>query len=221
MRSRGRTNGGLAQPRSIAMILGLILSVLSGARAGADTGAAIGAYQRGDYATALRELEEAAKAGDAQAYYNLGVVYNDGKAVPRNLETAAEMFRRGAEKGSVLAAFALAQAYRRGEGVAVDYGQAAHWYAFAAKRGDFRAGNELGILYIEGKGVRKDPVEGFAWIYTGTHADILDDQALANAFQLVPMLTREQLREGQERGRRYHQRYIKPHPEVVRTLLER
>ncbi len=201
------------------MVLGFILSALFGTNAQADTRKGIEAYRRGQYETALQELEKAAKAGDAQAFYNLGIFYHEGKAVPRDPEQAVAFYKRGAEKGSVLAAFNLAQAYRKGEGVAVDYAQAARWYEFAAKRGDYRAGNELGILYVEGKGVRADRIEGFAWIYTGTHMDIMNDKALANAMQLASAMSREELHKAQERGKSYYQRYIKPNRALVQTLL--
>lgn len=202
------------------MMLGIILSALLGSSAQADTRAGISAYQRGDYAKALSELEKAAKAGDAQAYYNLGIFYREGKAVAADPEKALEMYKLGAQKGSVLAAYNLAQAYRKGEGVAPDFRQAARWYEFAVKRGDFRAGNELGILYVEGKGVNADKIEGFAWIYTGTHMDIMSDKALTNAMQLASTMTREELQQAQERGRSYYQRYIKPNQNVVRTVLK-
>ncbi|MCG7392759.1 sel1 repeat family protein [Microvirga sp. ACRRW] len=204
----------------LLMVLGIVLSALFGSKAEADTRKGIAAYQQGDYVTAFKELDQAARVGDAQAYYNLGIFYQEGKAQPRNLEQAFAMYKRGAEKGSVLAAFNLGQAYRKGEGIAVNYTEAARWYEFAAKRGDYRAGNELGILYVEGKGVRTDKIEGFAWIYTGTHMDIMDDKALTNALQLASTMNREEMQVAQGRGRSYYQRYIKPNQNVVRTILK-
>lgn len=201
-------------------ILGLVMGLFTGHPAQADVADGIRAYATGDYETALRALEKSAKAGDPQGLYNLGVLHAEGKAAPRDMAKAVALFRDGARKGSVLAAFSLAQALRKGDGVPVDFKEAARWYAFAAKRGDFRAGNELGLLYVEGKGVRPDPVEGFAWIYPATHADIMDEAAYANAAQLARMLTQAQVREAQARGRTYYERYIKPHPTVVHTLLD-
>jgi TPR repeat protein len=175
----------------------------------ADTRSGIAAYQRGDYATAISELEKAARAGDAQAYYNLGVAYAEGKAAARDPAKAASLYQQGAGKGSVLAAYNLAQAYRKGEGVAQDYGHAAKWYEFAAKRGDYHAGNELGLLYVEGKGVKRDLIEGFAWIYPATHMEIMDDKAMANAMQLAGMLTKDQIQTAQARGQSYYKRYMR------------
>jgi uncharacterized protein len=205
--------------RATFLMLGLIISLFTGAGAKADLSGALQAYERGDYETALRELEKSAKAGNPQGLYNLAVVYAEGKAVSRDMAKAVALYRDGARKGSVLAAYNLAQTFRKGDGVDVDFKQAAQWYEYAAKRGDFRACNELGLLYVEGKGVRQDLVEGFAWIYPATHADIMDQKAFANAAQLAKMLSPEQLQEAQARGRLYHQRYIKPHQNVVQGLL--
>ena len=50
------------------------------AHAGFDEGHA--AYQRGDYATALKELNPLAHAGDAAAQTAMGVLYRTGHGVP-------------------------------------------------------------------------------------------------------------------------------------------
>ena len=42
------------------------------------------AYQRGDYNTALSRLRVLADKGDAEAQYNLGVMYHDGQGVPQD-----------------------------------------------------------------------------------------------------------------------------------------
>lgn len=202
----------------LVVTLSSLLALFTGAKSRADSQAGIEAYKRGDYATALSELQKAAKSGDAQAYYNLGIFYAEGRAVPKDQAKAVAFFKEGAEKGSLLAAFNLAQAYRKGEGISVDYAQAARWYRFAAERGDFRACNELGLLYVEGKGVERDLVEGFAWIYPATHASIMDEQAWKNARQLASMLTQPQVQRAQEMGRDYFKRFIEPNMHVVKAL---
>ncbi len=46
--------------------------------------AALAAYQRGDYATALREWRPLAEQGNAKAQYNLGFMYRYGLGVPQD-----------------------------------------------------------------------------------------------------------------------------------------
>ena len=207
--------------KRIVGMIGALMAVLGSGQALANTRTGISAYQRGDYATALREWEQGARAGDPQALYNLGVAYAEGKAVPRDQARAVTYYQQGASKGSVLAAYNLGQAYRKGEGVGVDHAQAAKWYRYAATRGHFRAANELGILYAEGKGVPRDPIEGFAWIYTATHVEIMDSQALNNAMQLARTFNSNQIKVAQTRGQTYYQRYMAPNRATVRALMAR
>ncbi len=50
----------------------------------ADWDKEVTAYQNGDYATALKEWTPLAEQGDADAQYNLGVMYALGHGVPDN-----------------------------------------------------------------------------------------------------------------------------------------
>jgi len=48
------------------------------------------AFQSGDYAIALREWTPLAKQGDADAQFNLGLMYANGDGVPRDYKTAVK-----------------------------------------------------------------------------------------------------------------------------------
>ena len=65
---------------SICLILTLSLFSASNGW-GADFYKGWDAYEKGDYATALREWEPLAKQGDADAQYNLGLMYANGEGV--------------------------------------------------------------------------------------------------------------------------------------------
>jgi Sel1 repeat len=58
---------------------------------------AMAAYARGDYITALRILRPLADQGDAQAQYNLGVLYDNGLGVPQDDAEAMKWYRKAAE----------------------------------------------------------------------------------------------------------------------------
>jgi len=47
----------------------------------ADLQAGVDAYDQGDYATALKEWRPLADQGDADAQFNLGVMYQEGRGV--------------------------------------------------------------------------------------------------------------------------------------------
>ncbi len=55
------------------------------------------AYQRGDYATALRLWRPLAEQGDAGAQYNLGLMYREGQGVSQDDAEAAKWYRKAAE----------------------------------------------------------------------------------------------------------------------------
>ena len=62
----------------------IILSFLFSSSVFADWEAGVDAYQAGDYATALKEFRLLAEQGDADAQFNLGVMYEDGQGVTQD-----------------------------------------------------------------------------------------------------------------------------------------
>ena len=111
---------------------GFTLGLTAPAWAGFDEGEA--AYQRGDYATAIREWRPLAKQGVADAQYNLGVMYGEGLGVPQDYAKAVGWWRKAAEQGHATAQYNLGVAYHNGEGVPQNYAQAHMWYNLAASR---------------------------------------------------------------------------------------
>jgi hypothetical protein len=73
----------------------VVLHLLASAGA-ADFRSGLVAYQRGDYATALREWRPVAEAGDATAQLYLGLMYEAGHGVPVDLLEARRWFERAA-----------------------------------------------------------------------------------------------------------------------------
>ncbi len=59
----------------------------------ADFHAGFKAYQRGDYATALRIFRQLAEQGDASAQYNLGFMYDNGQGVTQDYAVAVRWYR--------------------------------------------------------------------------------------------------------------------------------
>ncbi len=97
------------------------------------------AYDKGDYATALKEWRPLAEQGDAEAQCNLGYMYKGGKGVPQDDAEAARWYRRAAEQGNAIAQFYLGIMYATGGGVQEDYVQAYLWFSLAAAEGHFSA----------------------------------------------------------------------------------
>ncbi|WP_262927468.1 tetratricopeptide repeat protein [Phytohalomonas tamaricis] len=93
-------------------------------------------FQRGaspqDKAVGARCVVRAAEAGDTQAQYQAGMIYEHGCAqYMRRDDRAVTWYARAAEAGHLLAAQRLAKAYRKGElGLPVDEGRAAGWDSY-------------------------------------------------------------------------------------------
>lgn len=100
-------------------------------------------YLKGDYTAAYDEWLPLAELGDAEAQFNLGVLYDEGAGVERNLTTAADWYRKAAEQGFIDAQTNLGILYYHGLGVDRDHEAAAHWFRLAADQGDAEAGEYL------------------------------------------------------------------------------
>ena len=69
-------------------------------------------------------LERKAKSGDANAMYEFGLLFYDGKIVEQDFRRAKEWFEKAAELGNANAMYFLGEMYRNGEGVKQDYQKA-------------------------------------------------------------------------------------------------
>lgn len=69
---------------------------------------------------------EAAAKGEADAQYNLGVMYYKGQGAKQNFKEAMSCFKLAAEQGNESAQINLGTMYYRGEGEVQDYVQAMH-----------------------------------------------------------------------------------------------
>ena len=79
----------------------LVVLAVSGPAWAADYQTGSGAYERGDFATALREWNPLAEQGHALAENNLGVMYYNGQGVPQDYKAAVKWYTLAAKQGSV------------------------------------------------------------------------------------------------------------------------
>jgi TPR repeat protein len=86
------------------------------------------ALQRSDYAAALQILRPLADQGNANAQFNLGVIYDRGQGVPQDYAQAVAWYRKAAEQGDPFAQFNLCVMYANSHGVTQDYIEALMWF---------------------------------------------------------------------------------------------
>ncbi len=94
------------------------------------------AYERKDYAEAMRWYRISAQQGYPTGEANIGYLYAKGFGVPQNWEEAVYWYRLAAEHGQREAQHNLALRYQNGEGVAKDMGKARYWMQKSAAQGD-------------------------------------------------------------------------------------
>ena len=126
------------------------------------------------------ELTHQAQSGDAQAQFELGRAYEDGKGVAQDDAQAVEWFRKSAEQGNAQAQNSLGVMYALGRGVQHDKEEAVRWYKKAAKQGMAGALYNVAISYYNGEGVGEDITAAYAWM---TLAESKGDPQAAEALK--------------------------------------
>ncbi|MBZ5582718.1 MAG: metallophosphoesterase [Acidobacteriia bacterium] len=143
--------------------IALLLSVLSWWAAAADFKTGLDAYNRGDFAAAVREWQPIARSGDPNAQYNLGLLYARGQGVPQDYKQAVEWYQKAANQGVAAAQYNLGVMYANGQGVARDSQEASKWFLQAAQQGVVDAESNLGAIYSEGDGAFRNYSEAGKW----------------------------------------------------------
>ncbi|MDH5407672.1 MAG: sel1 repeat family protein [Gammaproteobacteria bacterium] len=109
------------------------------------------AFANEDYALAHRILLPLAKTNVVEAQFYIGMMYDTGLGVERDLAAAFGWYQFAAYEGHSSAQHNLAVAYANGEGVDVDSNKAVYWWKQAANQGNADAQYNLGIVYAVGK----------------------------------------------------------------------
>ncbi len=113
---------------------------------------------------ALRHFRQACEDGVMSACYDLGVLYEQGEVVGRDIERAFELYETAclAEDPDEVACNNLAVMYQQGEAVEQDTERAAELYRRACEQGSMLGCRNLAKRYVDGRGVEKNPVRAGA-----------------------------------------------------------
>jgi hypothetical protein len=103
-----------------------------------------------DYAGAAYWYHQASDRGDAQAAFELAILYRDGLGVPADASRSFQLLQKAAEANYVPAMSPLSDAYA-GQKTPVSGQRATYWAMKAADAGDSRGWLVLGIEYNAGK----------------------------------------------------------------------
>ncbi len=183
-----------------ALAVGLAMPVW-----GQDFDAGLAAYERGDYAAALKEFRPLAEQGDAAAQTFLGVMYENGEIVPQDDAEAARWYRLAAEQGFSVAQMSLGLMYYNGRGVPQDDAEAMRWYRLAAEQGDADAQTGLGFMYDNGTGVPQDYVQAHMWFNLAASGG--NEDGRGNRDTVAQQMTPAQIAEAQRLAREWLEKH--------------
>ena len=111
------------------------------------------------YRQAASGYEKRAAAGDSEAMYWLGKMYEWGLGVKEDVTKGLDWYRKAAEAGHREGMVEHGWACHRAE----DFDNAFNWFNEAAEQGNAEAMLSLGWLYSKGQGVPKDKLEAVKW----------------------------------------------------------
>ena len=114
-------------------------------------------------AEVLKTARPLADNGNANAQYNMGVLYDEGYGVEQDYAKAREWYEKAAAQNYPKAEHNLGIMYQSGHGVEKSSAQAAKWFKRAAEHGEPAAQNNLAVLYVRGEGVKQDLGEAARW----------------------------------------------------------
>jgi hypothetical protein len=117
-----------------------------------------------DQLRAEAAVRKAAKAGNAEAQFRLGVMYGNGDGVGLDYEQARSWFEKAIVQGHESATITLAWMYANGTGVEVDEQRARELYLEAARKGSAKAQYVVATMYRFAQyGLKKDMEAAVQW----------------------------------------------------------
>jgi TPR repeat protein len=126
-----------------ALAAWVIVAAIAGSAIAGPYEDGIAAYDKGDYATALRFVRPLADQGRAAAQLKLGVMYAKGEAVPQDEVESVKWIRLAARQGNAEAQDALGIRYAERDGVVPqDYFRAYMWFDLSAAQGNRSAAGD-------------------------------------------------------------------------------
>ena len=159
-----------------------------------------------DEAEAAKWCRKAAEQNHANAQYNLGGCYADGKGVTKDHLEAVKWLRKAADQNHANAQYNLGCYYADSEGVTKDDVEAVKWYRKAADQNDDVAQRILSVCYFLGRGVAKDYEVAYKWSLLAAAKG--NEKAKNSIALLESMMTREQIAEGQKLARDFKPREV-------------
>lgn len=114
----------------------------------------------GDTTQIVPLVDRGCDGGDGDSCATLGLIYQQGLGVAKDVERGAFFLKRGCRAGSKFGCVSLGAAYENGVGVKKDAEHAAELFTMACEAKDSSACDHEAKLYFLGDGVTKDEAKG-------------------------------------------------------------
>ncbi len=147
-----------------------------------------------------------ANQGDADAQFNLALLYYNGTGTPQDTRYAIYWYKKAAVQGHVNAQYFLWKLYHNGHGEEVpqDPKKAVYWLTKAAEQGLVNAQYSLGHMYEYGDGGPQDYKQAFFW-YTKA-AEQGHYFAKENRDKMLEMMSQSQIEEVQKPSKELYEK---------------
>ena len=172
-----------------------------------------------DYEELAKKLLILAEKGDSKSQYHLGVLYNDGKGVPKDYSQAASWYLKAAQQGHQKAQLYLGLLYQNGRGVERDQKQAAQWLQKSAEQGEQKAQYFLGVLYYKGVGVKKDFELASHWLEQSANQGNTEAQKLLDEILSISNIEPEDIEPYDEDDELNNQEPVKKSDSIFGAIL--
>ncbi|MDO8840288.1 MAG: tetratricopeptide repeat protein [Parvibaculum sp.] len=126
---------------------------------------------------------QAARGGQPEAAYRLGLIYLEGNeaiGLKRNYVEALKSFEVAALLPRADAQFQLGMMHRNGLGVPLDRTEGLRWIILSAKKRYSPALAELGRIYFEGEGVAADRLQGWSFLMLANRFGTAEERRAAD-----------------------------------------
>ena len=165
------------------------------------------AFERNDYATAIKLWRPLAEQGNASIQDIMGAMYKEGLGVTQDYKEAVKWWKLAAEQGYASAQTSLGVRYEKGQGVTQNYKEAVRLYRLAAEQGDVSAQYNLGLMYYKGYGVLQDYAHAHMWLNLASAAG--DADGIKSRDLVASQMTPQQVEKAQEMAKTCQARNLK------------
>ena len=124
-----------------------------------------------------------ATKGHPKAQHVLGMLYQNGLGVEKDIKVAIYWLEKAAEQGLKEAENYLGHLYLDGKAVEKDADKAEKWLLLAAKHGEREAQVHLGLMYLDDRAAKKDLRSAEIWLRA---AALRDSDEAKEALEKIP-----------------------------------